>query len=287
MAENDDDTAALAALRSQIDAVDDGLQDLLIRRAGLVAEVGRVKRRDDVAFFRPGREAQVLRRLIGRHSGRFPRASLVRIWREIMSSAVVLQGGLSVAVCADCWDLARDHFGSQTPLLAVPTAEEATLAVAEGRAALGVLPFPEDDDSAPWWLALGAAAEPRLHVVARLPFGALGNAAGNCADAFVIAAMEPEPSGDDCTLLAIESGAKRTVDLTAAFLAARIDANPIACAPIGDAMAHLVEIETVLDAADRRIAQVLKALGEGSRVTWLGLYARPLPDAVLGGVAPE
>ncbi len=35
MAEDDDDTAALAALRRQIDEVDDGLQDLLIRRAEL------------------------------------------------------------------------------------------------------------------------------------------------------------------------------------------------------------------------------------------------------------
>ena len=36
---------------------------------------------------RPGREAMVLRRLLGRHSGPFPRGALVRLWREIMGAA--------------------------------------------------------------------------------------------------------------------------------------------------------------------------------------------------------
>ncbi|HUZ71835.1 MAG TPA: chorismate mutase [Stellaceae bacterium] len=286
MAKDDTTTAALAALRRRIDEVDDGLHDLLIRRTELVEEVGRVKHHDDVAAFRPGREAQVLRRLVSRHRGRFPRGAVVRIWREIIAGAVAMQAEISVAVCAGCWDLARDHFGSQMPLLAVPSSEEAANAVAEGRATLGVLPLAEEDVPEPWWLKLGALAERGPSVVARLPFGALGNATGAYDDAFVIAAMTPEPSGDDCTLLAIEAAVPGTAALTDAFLDARLDVNPIARRARDGRDAHLVEVEALVEPGDGRLARALDALGDGARVAWLGLYARPLPDAVMGGVAP-
>ena len=288
MAKDDTTTAALAALRRRIDEVDDGLHDLLIRRAELVDEVARVKHRDDVAPFRPGREAQILRRLVARHRGNFPRGALVRIWREIMAGGVVMQALVSVAVDAGCWDLARDHFGSQMPLLSVPSAEEATLAVAEGRASLGVVPLAVDDGADPWWLKLGVLDGDRPSVVARLPFGALGNAAGACDDAVVLAAIVPEPSGDDCTLLVIETAAHATAVLTDAFLAAHLDINPIAHRERdGGGCAHLVEAAALIEPGDRRLALALAALGDGARVTWLGCYARPLSDALAGEVAPE
>jgi chorismate mutase-like protein len=284
----DDKTSALAALRRRIDEVDDGLQDLLIRRTELVAEVGRLKEQDGSQAFRPGREAQVLRRLVGRHRGRFPKAVLVRLWREIMSSAVAVQDEFSVAVCDGCWDLARDHFGSQTPLLALPSAEEAMLAVVDGRAALGVLPLAGDDAPDPWWLKLGIASEPRPMVVARLPFGAPGNAAGAYTDACVVAAMAPEASGDDFTLIALEAPA--TLDsatLTDAFLTTRLDINTIAQCERDGRIARLLEVEALLAAADERLAPVLQAIGADGRVVWLGIYARPLSDAALDGVVPE
>jgi len=284
----DDKTSALAALRRRIDEVDDGLHDLLIRRTELVEEVGRLKGETGIDTFRPGREAQVLRRLVGRHRGRFPRGALVRIWREIMSSAVAVQSALSVAVCEGCWDLARDHFGSMAPLLVLPTAEETVLAVAEGRAALGVLPLEDEKGCEPWWLKLGAPDAARPRVIARLPFGAPGNAAGEQADAFVIAVMEPEASGNDCTLLAIDAGAAlASAALTDAFLAAHLDANALARYEREASVAHLLEVEAMLAAGDRRLAPVLKALGAEASVTWLGVYAQPLPDDLMDGVVPE
>lgn len=284
----DDKTSALAALRRRIDEVDDGLQDLLIRRTELVEQVGRLKEQDGTHAFRPGREAQVLRRLVARHRGRFPKAVLVRLWREIMSSAVAVQGELSVAVCEGCWDVARDHFGSQTPLLALPGAEETMLAVIDGRAALGVLPLADDDAPDPWWLKLGLSGETHPMVVARLPFGAPGNAAGAYTDACVIATTAPEASGDDCTLIALEAAATvGSATLTDAFLATRLDVNAIAQCERNGRIAHLLEVEALLAADDQRLAPVLRAIGADGRVAWLGIYARPLSDAALDGVVPE
>ena len=288
MAKDDDTiTVALAALRRKIDEVDDGLHELLMRRAELVEEVARVKHRDDVVAFRPGREAQILRRLAGRHHGRFPRGTMVRLWREIMGSALAAQADLTVAVCDGCRDLARDHFGTLIRLLPLPAAEETMLAVAEGRAALGVLPLYGDAFAPAWWLALGALDEPRPAVVARLPFGALGNAAGDCNDAVVIAAMTPEASGDDCTLLIVESELSGAAPLTDTFLAAGLDASPMARGERAGRIVHLVEIEGFVEPGDSRLVRVAVKLGRGGRIVRLGCYARPLPDALMGGVAPE
>src|SRR5690242_2942055 len=82
-------------LRGEIDQIDDAIHDLVMRRAALAERIGALKdssaRVDGVtaagaAYLRPGREATVLRRLVGRHNGSFPLPALVRLWREIMSS---------------------------------------------------------------------------------------------------------------------------------------------------------------------------------------------------------
>ena len=36
--------------------------------------------------FRPGREAEIVRRLLRRHRGAFPRPVIVRLWRELLSA---------------------------------------------------------------------------------------------------------------------------------------------------------------------------------------------------------
>ena len=64
------DQKELDALRSKIDALDEKLQALLNERAGLAQDVARVKQSagDEAVFYRPEREAQVLRRV---HISRF------------------------------------------------------------------------------------------------------------------------------------------------------------------------------------------------------------------------
>jgi chorismate mutase-like protein len=278
----------LASLRRQIDEIDDRLHDLLMARAEVVDAIAGLKQQQDIAPFRPGREAQILRRLVARHRGRFPRPVLVRLWREMLGGTTAMQGELTVAVLDGAWDLARDHFGSYVPLLGTSSAKEAMLALGEGRASVAVLPLPEDDDPEPWWMTLAGAGESALRVILRLPFGALGNADPTCADAFVVAPFAPEPSGEDCTLVAIlTSEPPRQAALTDAFLGAELRSNPVAALTRAGGAASLVELDGDISPNDRRLAAALETVGAGARARWLGLYARPLPDAVLGGVAPE
>lgn len=278
----------LNSLRRQIDEIDDRLHDLIMRRAELVEAVAGVKEQQHIGAFRPGREAQILRRIVGTHRGSFPRPALVRLWREMLGGTTAMQTGLTIAIADGGWDLARDHFGTLAPLIIGASPDETMLAVGEGRAGVGVLPLPADDDPEPWWLELAEADDNRLRVILRLPFGSLGNADPACADAFVVAPFEPEPSGDDCTLLAVLAPeGVPPANLTDAFLGVNLHCNPVAALERAAGSAYLVEVDSELRANDRRVAEALAALGADVRAVWLGLYARPLPDAVLGGIAPE
>ena len=112
-------------------------------RAGLVLtgggaraayQVGVVKARvqplggtpaDGSKFIRPAREALILRRLVARHQGRLPKAVIVRMWREMISALLQVEGPFVVAVQAPkgetaLWDLARDHYGSRVRITPLP-----------------------------------------------------------------------------------------------------------------------------------------------------------------------
>src|ERR1700689_3309800 len=86
----------LPALRAELDKIDDAIHDLLIRRAGAAEHVARSGK---PAAFRPGREASIIRRLLGRHRGSMPSVALVRIWRELFAGTTAMQGEFTLAVC--------------------------------------------------------------------------------------------------------------------------------------------------------------------------------------------
>ena len=89
----------IGELRGRIDALDDELLQLLNRRAALTMAVGEAKRADGVAaeFYRPEREAQILRRLVEANPGPLTDTDLVRIMRELISSCLSLEQALRVA----------------------------------------------------------------------------------------------------------------------------------------------------------------------------------------------
>ena len=96
---------ALSDVRREIDTIDDAIQDLLMKRTELVVQVAEAKARSASAAghgsfiaFRPGREAEVLRRLAGRQKGRFPLKVVFRIFREVISTMTRIQGPFRVDV---------------------------------------------------------------------------------------------------------------------------------------------------------------------------------------------
>ena len=301
------DNATLDDLRGEIDEIDSSIHDLLMRRAAMAERIAVAK--DDsarssgnpvaAAYLRPGREAAVLRRLVARHSGSFPLPSLVRLWREIMSSLVRLQGPFSVAVftVADnpgYWDLARDHYGSTTPLMACQSAIQVLREVAEGRATVGVLPFPQEGEAAAWWPLVANTRSNEPKVIARLPFLASNQGSGGPSrgqvSAVAIACLTPEETGDDRSLLTLELGeelsrARLIGALASVGLAPLWQTTGPSHGGQGSGL-YLIETAGFVSHDDVRLAKLAETLGNAlNRVTILGAY--PSPIIVAGGTADE
>lgn len=93
------DKRDLDAVRDDIDAIDVELLRLINSRAELAVEVAQLKRerRDDVVFYRPEREAAILRWVIEQNPGPLSAPEAARVMREIMSACLALEQPLIVA----------------------------------------------------------------------------------------------------------------------------------------------------------------------------------------------
>lgn len=281
---------SLEELRHEIDAIDDELHALLMRRTEIVRHVRAAK--GNSAALRPGREARVLRRLMAQHRGAFPKPVIVRIWREIMSVFAALQGPFTVAVHApnggnDLQIRARDHFGSLTAYSRHESIMGVLRAVSAGRATLGVLPFPASDDEEPWWpkLANGGAATPRI--VARVPFASMEPSLPNGVEGLVVALFGHEESGDDQSFLVLETSEEVSRTALSDWLAAAdlrvIDVQQWSDGP--QQRVHLVQVAGYLASDDARL-NGLGSDGEHGIKRWvIGGYAMPLGKAELLPVA--
>lgn len=259
-------TADLESLRAQIDDLDARLHDLLMARGRLAAQV-RAAKAPGSAVYRPGREADVLRRLHARHQGDLPYATIARMWRELMSATTRLQDRFSVAVLRGHEAVARAHFGAGIELELLEQNRAIMDAVRRGQAAAGVIAtFDWAIDH--WWDDLGKDDAPI--VVAKLPVFS-----GQCAPAFVLARPPFSPSQSDRGLLlvgAATDGPTVLKRLDEAGLKARA-----VIATFG--ARHLVEIENWVPPDDPRLAAAkdrLRFVADFLRVA--GGYARPVDE---------
>ena len=235
---------------------------------------------------RPAREAVILRRLVAQAGDRFPRAVLVRMWRELLAATTRQQTPVSVAVYAP----AGRSLGSGTSRATIsarprrsPASEsagQAIRAVSDGVATVAVLPLPHDDDA--WWLALISDQPDRLRVFGRLPFVAGRPADGEEPRALALGRLEPEPSGDDLALLAIEAesgisrGRLRALMAAAGLRAGMAVTWRSADPPPGGASGRGRQLRARWRRAPRS-APGARRRGEVLRIVAVGGYPRPLP----------
>jgi chorismate mutase / prephenate dehydratase len=277
------DAPSLDNLRQEIDVIDRDLHGLIRRRAELVGKITAAKPNGGLAI-RPGREAKVLRQRLAAHQGAFPAAAVYRMWREMMSAFALMQTpGLRVAVCRPVdqpgyWDLARDHFGCQMPMVGFESPAQVLAEVRTSPTTVGVVPAPIEADTAPWWPLLASGESTLPNVVARLPFLPMPNARARGISALVLARIEPEESGDDRALVSIEtpSGISRN-RIASALSAAGLPAFTSALDQLSNGVHHyLVELPGVIADGDKRLRGLETALKpERGRVATIGAYAVP------------
>ena len=90
----------LKSFRDQIDAYDDEIIKLMVKRAGVVQAVGREKHKVGAAVFRPEREVEIIERMCASNKalgGPLADQSIATIWLEIISGCnAACTGGKSV-----------------------------------------------------------------------------------------------------------------------------------------------------------------------------------------------
>jgi chorismate mutase/prephenate dehydratase len=137
--------ATIAALRRQIDRLDDRMLALLNRRARLVQAIGAAKSRTRAAVYAPAREKDILARLADGNRGPLTRAHVGAIFREVISATRSLEQRLRVAYLGP--RATYTHLAAMAQLgAAADYAPSATIAevfhdVENGRADLGVVPI--------------------------------------------------------------------------------------------------------------------------------------------------
>ncbi len=201
----------LSELRKMIDDVDEQLHDLVMRRGEIAAGIAEVKKAatdGGASMIRPEREAEILRRLMKRHSGPFPEVAVANLWRELIAACVLVQEPFRVEVFGGGdplphWDLARGHCGSTVHMTLQDSANHVITSVRADRSVLGVLPTPEADEREPWWPSLLTDVPGAPRIVGRLPFIETGDVDEDQPSAYIIGRLDRAESGQDVTLVAI------------------------------------------------------------------------------------
>jgi len=137
----------LGNIRDSIDAIDARIHGLLNERARYAQRVGISKAASGKAvdFYRPEREAEVLRMALRRNQGPLRDEEIARLFREIMSACLAQQEPLKVAFLGPEGTFTQaavlKHFGASVRALPLPAIDEVFHEVEGGVADFGVVPI--------------------------------------------------------------------------------------------------------------------------------------------------
>ncbi len=133
--------------RQSIDRIDDEILKLLNERSKNVVEIGKLKKQSDTEanLHTPGREAEIVDRLMRQNQGPFPNDAIRTVYREIMSASLSLEGPQTVAYLgprATFTHLACiQKFGESAQYVPVTSIKDVFNEVERGRANFGVVPI--------------------------------------------------------------------------------------------------------------------------------------------------
>ncbi|WP_108446578.1 prephenate dehydratase [Halomonas denitrificans] len=139
-------SVSLEALRQRIDALDNDILRLISERAACAQEVAAIKAEHEPGgvFYRPEREAQVLRRVMELNRGPLDSEEMARLFREIMSACLALERPVKVAYLGPEGTFTQQaslkHFGESAISLPMAAIDEVFREVEAGAVNYGVVP---------------------------------------------------------------------------------------------------------------------------------------------------
>jgi len=142
---------SLPKIRARIDGLDEQIQDLIRQRAECALEVAQSKREEAAQnggeatdFYRPEREAEVLRMVQDRNNGPLDDEAVAHLFRELMSACLALQEPMKIAYLGPegtfTQAAALKHFGQSINTVSHGAIDEVFRDVEAGNAHYGVVP---------------------------------------------------------------------------------------------------------------------------------------------------
>jgi chorismate mutase/prephenate dehydratase len=151
------DQDQLKALRVRIDGLDEKILELISERASCAQQVARAKllslpAGEKAVFYRPEREAWVLKHIMELNQGPLDNEEVARLFREIMSSCLALEQPLKVAYLGPegtfTQAAALKHFGHAVVSVPMTAIDEVFREVAAGAVNFGVVPVENSTEGA-------------------------------------------------------------------------------------------------------------------------------------------
>ena len=136
----------LDAIRDRIDELDREIQRLISERATCARQVGLIKQAQgpEARYYRPEREARILREVLARNEGPLDSEEMVRLFREIMSACLALEHPMRIAFLGPEGTFTQaavhKHFGHSVNTLPLNAIDEVFREVESGSAHYGVVP---------------------------------------------------------------------------------------------------------------------------------------------------
>ncbi len=151
------DEDQLKALRKRIDSLDERILELISERASCAQTVAQVKQKSlpagsEPVFYRPEREAWVLKHIMELNKGPLDNEEMARLFREIMSACLALEQPLKVAYLGPegtfTQAAAIKHFGHSVISVPMAAIDEIFREVAAGAVQFGVVPVENSTEGA-------------------------------------------------------------------------------------------------------------------------------------------
>ncbi len=141
---------ALKSLRHHIDKLDLQILKLINERAGLAAEIGKIKNEHGAEVFTPAREEEVYQNVIAANKGPLDEATVRAVYREIMSGSRALQKILKVAYLGPEYSFSHlaavERFGQAVEFMRVGSIAAVFEEVNRSHADFGVVPLENSTD---------------------------------------------------------------------------------------------------------------------------------------------
>ena len=244
-----DREARLDAIRREIDALDAELLDLLSRRARTTFQVAAVKDGEaEPRYYRPEREAALLRRIAAANPGPFSDREVTRLFGEIVSSCRTLEQRLVIG-CATVGEAcaAIGYFGGAVDIRSLADAAQALDAVGSAGCDYAMIEFSRT-----------GLASPVMADLRERGLSLCGEWYARSGERFVAIGRESvPPTGHDRTSFIVPTGQLTTVESWCR--GSNLDMRSV---PVEGAVRSAI-VDVAVHVSDPRLAQLVERYAEG------------------------